>query len=160
MWNVASDGEDSNTCHTKVAGTFSGTIDWGDGGATVVKFELRKQITHLHESAGTYTIIISMVTRSKDGRLKNGGDKLKITDVSNWGTGFVFDRTRMFQGCANMDVSATDIPTISTTSFHSQFYNSGITTPDWSAWDMTGVTELLNSVLMLSSFQWKHCVIG
>ena len=51
-----------------------------------------------------------------------------------------------------MDVSATDVPTISTTAMTSQFYQTGITTPDWSAWDMTGVTDYQFCFMLSSSF--------
>lgn len=146
VWNVASDGE-TVTLPLESSGTFSGTIDWGDGGATDSLSYANR--AHTYTSAGTYTITISGDTL-QGWAFKNSGDKLKITDVSNWGTIFEFDRTRMFQGCANMDVSATDVPTISTTNFDKQFYNSGITTPDWSGWDMSAVTNY-SSCLMLSS---------
>jgi len=136
-WNVASDGE-TVTLPLESSGTFSGTIDWGDGSPTSVLSYANRQ--HTYTTSGVYTITISGDTL-QGWAFKNGGDKLKITDVSNWGTIFEFDRTRMFQGCANMDVSATDIPTISTTDFTSQFYQTGITTPDWSAWNMVGVTN-------------------
>jgi hypothetical protein len=145
-WNVASDGE-TVTLPLESAGTFSGTIDWGDGGATDSLSYANR--AHTYTSAGTYTITISGDTL-QGWAFKNGGDKLKITDVSNWGTIFEFDRTRMFQGCTNMDVSATDIPTISTTNFDRQFFNTGITTPNWSGWDMTSVTNY-SSCLQLSS---------
>ena len=146
VWNVASDGE-TVTLPYKSGGTFSGTIDWGD--STVVSNSFANK-SHTYTSAGTYTIIIDGDVQGW--AFENGGDKLKITDVSNWGTGFVFDRTRMFQGCANMDVSATDIPTISTTAMTSQFYQTGITTPDWSGWDMTGVTDYQFCFQLSSSF--------
>lgn len=135
VWNVASDGE-TVTLPLKSGGTFSGTIDWGDTNTSPLSYANRQ---HTYTTAGTYTITISGDTL-QGWAFENTGDRLKITDVSNWGTIFEFDRTRMFQGCANMDVSATDIPTISTTNFTSQFYATGITNPDWSAWDMTGVT--------------------
>lgn len=147
-WNVASDGE-VVTLPLKSAGVFSGTIDWGDGGATDTLSYANRQ--HTYTSAGTYTITISGDTL-QGWAFENGGDKLKITDVSNWGTIFEFDRTRMFQGCANMDVSATDIPTISTTAMTSNFYQTGITTPDWSGWDMTGVTDYQFCFQLSSSF--------
>ena len=147
-WNVASDGE-VVTLPLKSAGVFSGTIDWGDGGATDTLSYANRQ--HTYTSAGTYTITISGDTL-QGWAFENSGDKLKITDVSNWGTIFEFDRTRMFQGCSNMDVSATDIPTISTTAMTSQFYQTGITTPDWSAWDMTGVTDYQFCFQLSSSF--------
>jgi hypothetical protein len=146
VWNVASDGE-TVTLPYKSGGTFSGTIDWGD--STVVANSIANK-SHTYTSAGTYTIIIDGDVQGW--AFENGGDKLKITDVSNWGTGFVFDRTRMFQGCANMDVSANDIPTISTTNFDKQFFNTGITTPDWSGWNMSAVTNYSSCLMLSSSF--------
>ena len=146
-WNVASDGE-TVTLPLKSGGTFSGTIDWGDSNSDDLTYANR---AHTYTTAGTYTITISGDTL-QGWAFENGGDKLKITDVSNWGTIFEFDRTRMFQGCSNMDVSATDVPTITSTSFSSQFYQTGITTPDWSAWDMTGVTDYQFCFQLSSSF--------
>ena len=146
-WNVASDGE-TVTLPLKSAGVFSGTIDWGDSNSDALSYANR---AHTYTTAGTYTITISGDTL-QGWAFENSGDKLKITDVSNWGTIFEFDRTRMFQGCANMDVSATDVPTISTTAMTSNFYQTGITTPDWSAWDMTGVTDFQLCFQLSSSF--------
>ncbi len=146
-WNVASDGE-TVTLPLKSSGVFSGTIDWGDSNSDSLSYANR---AHTYTTAGTYTITISGDTL-QGWAFENGGDKLKITDVSNWGTIFEFDRTRMFQGCSNMDVSATDVPTISTTAMTSQFYQTGITTPDWSAWDMSGVTDYPFCFQLSSSF--------
>ena len=147
VWNVASDGE-TVTLPLEVAGVYSGTIDWGDSNSDDLTYANR---AHTYTTAGTYTITISGDTL-QGWAFKNGGDKLKITDVSNWGTIFEFDRTRMFQGCSNMDVSALDIPTISTTDFSSQFYNTGITTPNWSGWDMSGVTNYSLCLMLSSNF--------
>ena len=118
-------------------GTYSGTIDWGDGSSDDLTYANRQ---HTYASGGTYTITISGDTL-QGWAFKYTGDRLKITDVSNWGTIFEFDRTQMFTGCSNMDVSATDIPTISTTDMTYNFYETGITNPDWSGWDMSGVTN-------------------
>ncbi len=134
-WNVGADGE-TLTLPLISGGTFDGNIDWGDSSSDSLSYANRQ---HTYTSAGTYTITISGNTLQGWG-FQNSGDKAKILDVVNWGTIFEFDRTRMFQGCSNMDVSATDIPTISTTDFTSNFFNTGITNPDWSGWDMTGVT--------------------
>jgi surface protein len=147
VWNVASDGE-TVTLPYKSGGTFSGTIDWGD--STVVANSIANK-SHTYTSAGTYTIIIDGDVQGW--AFENGGDKLKITDVSNWGTGFVFDRTRMFQGCVNMDITATDVPIITTTSFLGQFILSGITSVrDWSGWDVSGVTTFENCFYDCSAF--------
>jgi surface protein len=147
VWNVASDGE-TLTLPLESGGTFSGTIDWGDTNTSALSYANRQ---HTYTTAGTYTITISGETL-QGWAFKNTGDKLKITDVSNWGTIFEFDRTRMFQGCANMDVSATDIPTISTTDMTSNFYQTGITNPDWSGWNVSAVTNYSLCFMLSSNF--------
>ena len=137
VWNVASDGE-TVTLPLKSGGTFSGTIDWGDTNTSALSYANR---AHTYTTAGTYTITISGSSLA-GWAFENAGDKLKITEISNWGL-FEFTDIRTFQGCTNMDITATDIPTISTTNFTSNFFNcDGITTvQNWSGWDMSGVTN-------------------
>ena len=158
VWNVASDGE-TVTLPLKSGGTFSGTIDWGDGGATDTLSYANR--AHTYTSAGTYTITISGDSLA-GWAFENAGDKLKITEISNWGL-FEFTDIRTFQGCTNMDITATDVPTISTTNFTSNFYNcDGITTvQNWSGWDMSGVTNYQtcfaeNSAFTGSLGSWVH----
>lgn len=146
VWNVASDGE-TVTLPLKSGGTFSGTIDWGDTNTSPLSYGNR---AHTYTTAGTYTITISGSSLA-GWAFENTGDKLKITEISNWGL-FEFTHIRTFQGCTNMDITATDVPTISTTNFFSNFYNTGITTPDWSEWDMTGVTTFELCFALSSSF--------
>jgi surface protein len=157
VWNVASDGE-TVTLPLKSGGTFSGTIDWGDTNTSALSFGNR---AHTYTTAGTYTITISGDTL-QGWAFENAGDKLKITEISNWGL-FEFTDIRTFQGCANMDITATDVPTISTTNFTSNFFNcDGITTvQNWSGWDMSGVTNLSqcfkdNSAFNGSLGNWVH----
>jgi hypothetical protein len=136
-WNVVSAGE-TVTLPLLSAGTFSGTIDWGDSSTSALSYANR---AHTYTSAGTYTITISGTTL-QGWAFQNAGDKAKITEISNWGL-FEFTDIRTFQGCLNMNITATDVPTISTTNFTSNFYGcDGISTlQDWSGWDMSGVTN-------------------
>ena len=157
VWNVASDGE-TVTLPLKSGGTFSGTIDWGDTNTSPLSYGNR---AHTYTTAGTYTITISGSSLA-GWAFENAGDKLKITEISNWGL-FEFTDIRTFQGCTNMDITATDIPTISTTNFTSNFYNcDGITTTqDWSGWDMSGVTNYTLCFAENSAFNgnlggWVH----
>jgi len=65
-------------------------------------------LTITFPSAGTYDINIS----GQFGQIffANTGDKLKLLDVKNWGA-IVWDNLNLaFQGCANLDISATDVP--------------------------------------------------
>ena len=142
----------------KSGGTYSGTIDWGDSSTSALSYANRQ---HTYAAGGTYTITISGDSLA-GWAFENAGDKLKITEISNWGL-FEFTDIRTFQGCTNMDITATDVPTISTTNFTSNFFNcDGITTvQDWSSWDMSGVTNLSqcfkdNSAFNGSLGNWVH----
>lgn len=139
-------------------GTYSGTIDWGDTSTSVLSYANR---SHTYAAGGTYTITISGDTL-QGWQFANAGDKAKITEISNWGL-FDFTETRTFQGCTNMDITATDVPNISGTDFTSNFYNAdGITTvQDWSGWNMSGVTNYTNCFAENGSFNgnldnWVH----
>ena len=87
-------------------GTYSGTIDWGDGNTDVNDGSVT---THTYATAGTYTVII---IGTCDGWNFSGIsilDRAKITSVVHWGqlqstNGFGF--IAMFQACINLDLSS------------------------------------------------------
>ena len=141
-----------------IGGTYSGTIDWGDTSTSALSYANR---SHTYAAGGIYTITISGTTL-QGWTFQNAGDKAKITEISNWGL-FDFTETRTFQGCINMDITATDAPNISGTDFTSNFYNAdGITTvQNWSGWNMSGVTNYTNCFAENGSFNgnldnWVH----
>ena len=84
-------------------------VDWGDGNSSVITTFNDPEWTHTYNAAGTYTVRIDGVFNAI--KFSNGGDKLKILDVSNWGI-FVSNGFVTFQGCSNMTVTATDTPKI------------------------------------------------
>ena len=77
-------------------------VDWGDGTVTT------NTNSHEYLVANQYTIKIS--GDITDFAFNNGGDKTKILEVSN------FSKLQMisssFNGCGNLDITATDIPII------------------------------------------------
>jgi len=133
-WNVASDG-DSITLPLRPAGTYSGTIDWGDSSSSSLSYANR---THTFATAGIYTITLSGTMVGFV--FNNTGDKTKLLDVSNWGD-LTLDYSRGFFGCSNFTISATDAPIVTSTSFEYFFYNChSLGTPDLSGWDVSTAT--------------------
>jgi hypothetical protein len=115
-------------------GTYSGTIDWGDGSTSALSYANR---THTYASGGVKTITISGTIGGW--QFNNAGDKAKITDISNWGS-LDITTNGAFRGCSNLDVSATDAPIISSTDMRLTFaYCSSLTDPDLNNWDVSGV---------------------
>ena len=111
-------------------------VDWGDG---TTDTGVTAAITHTYSSTGSYDIKI-------DGTLKGwafnaGGDRLKMSDISNWGV-FDVSASSGFSGCQNMIVSATDAPTFSTVNVQFMFKNCNSMTADFSGWDVSGLTNI------------------
>ena len=139
-WDTTKAGSASDTVVLPLlsGGTYSGTIDWGDGGPTSALSYANR--THVYASSGTYTITISGTIEGW--MFNNGGDRRKITDISNWGN-LTITTGASFYGCQNMDVSATDSPIISSTTLIYFFRNcQSITSMDLSGWDVSGVTDM------------------
>ena len=138
-WDTTLAGSASDTVVLPLlsGGTYSGTIDWGDGSTSALSYANR---THTYASGGVKVITIS---GQIDGwRFANSGDRRKITDIFNWGT-LNITSNWAFYGCNNLDITATDAPTISTTSLENCFRDCiSLTTPDFSSWDVSGVTSM------------------
>jgi len=97
------------------------TIYWGDDSTTTLASSDGNQtaITHTYSSAGTYNIyILESATKGFSKiRFNNGGDKLKMMNIANWGI-IDFEIGGAFYGCSNMTCTATDAPIYAADSNH------------------------------------------
>jgi surface protein len=86
-----------------VGGTYSGTIDWGDGNTSANSYDNR---THQYTTAGTYTVVINgTCTGWNFGVVADS--KLKIKSVVQWGQlRFGNNQGVYFYECANLDLSS------------------------------------------------------
>jgi hypothetical protein len=109
------------------------TVDWGDG-------TVNTSNTHTYTVSGIKTVTISGTIG--DLRFNNGGDKLKILDVSNWGT-FDVSGSNVFYGCANLTISASDAPIISGTDLARTLSTcTSLSTENLNNWDVSSVTNM------------------
>ena len=143
-WDTTKAGSASNTVVLPllVAGTYSGTIDWGDATTSALSYANR---THVYATSGIYTITITSTVFDGGIYFNNGGDKLKILNISNWGNTINYSITgqRSFQGCSNLNITATDAPIISATNMREFFSRCiSLTTPDFSSWDTSAATTM------------------
>ena len=119
-------------------GTYSGTIDWGDG---VISDNSIGSSTHTYEAPGTYTVIIDGTCIGWDfGKALTGGN---ITSVVNWGQ----VQQVNFAGCPNLDLSSvSDVIDLTGTEFGKMFQAcSSLTTINRiNEWDTSAVTDMSN----------------
>jgi surface protein len=148
-WDTTQAGSASNTVVLPllVAGTYSGTIDWGDATTSALSYANR---THVYATTGVKTITITGTISGW--QFNNSGDRRKITDVSNWGT-LNITTISAFYGCSNLNVSALDAPTLSTTSMYRMFREcSLLTVSNINSWDVSSVTDMSQVFMSCSNF--------
>ena len=109
-----------------IAGTYSGTIDWGDSNTDVNSFANN---THTYAVAGTYTVTIIGDCKGWNFNAYHGSPY--ITSVVNWGQlGLGANTGGYFKDCPNLSLSSVsdvlDLTGINNLS--SMFQASGITT--------------------------------
>lgn len=137
-FNVASNG-DSITLPYDVSGTYSGTINWGDGNITTNSYANR---THTYTTAGNYDVAINGVASVFNFSV-NATSKDRIKDIKQWGNvGINQGSSSMFSACTNLTgISATDSPM-----FFNQYTGSGMfylctslgtTTTNMSSWNVS-----------------------
>ena len=138
-------------------GTYSGTIDWGDG--TVVA-NIYANRTHTYINSGDYDVEILGACENWNFRYNETSSKNKIIDIKQWGSGFrLGDDNGYFFQCQNLDITALDVLSLSgtTTMRHAFFqtysmtFNSSINSWDWSnvnnMFSMFENADLFNSPL-------------
>lgn len=87
-------------------GTYNFIVDWGDNNKDIITVWNQSEVTHTYSSAGIYNIKIKGII--KGWRFNNTGDKLKITDISNWGCLRLGNNNGYFYGCSNLNLTAKD----------------------------------------------------
>ena len=125
-------------------GTYTGTIDWGDGNISANTFSNR---SHAYSATGVYIIVINgAVTGFNFGSTPTSKDR--ISEITSWGLlrGLNNNNSNMFRDCTNLSLTGgTDIPQMSgITATIGMFYGctqlttiSGVST-----WDMSTVTDM------------------
>jgi len=90
------------------SGTQNFTIHWGDGSSDLILTHLSPNLTHQYSSGGVYQISIDGSFTGID--FNNGGDKLKVISLDNWGVNTWSQADVAFYGCENMVANYSDVP--------------------------------------------------
>ncbi|MCY3411806.1 MAG: BspA family leucine-rich repeat surface protein [Candidatus Heimdallarchaeota archaeon] len=130
--------------HIKLPLIFNGSynfyVDWGDGQSETV---INGNAEHSYTSPGIYTVTIDGILIGWS--FNNGGDRLKILEISQWGGIRMGNNGGFFFGCENLELTATDSLDLSETSnmfaaFHG-CSNLG-STGQLNLWDVSNVTDM------------------
>ena len=90
------------------SGSTNMTVYWGDGNSDLITAYNQAELTHVYASSGSYQIILEGSFYGI--RFNNGGDKLKLSSIDNWGTNQWGNMDGAFWGCSNMVGTYTDSP--------------------------------------------------
>lgn len=147
--NAGTSGTNQITLPLVSTGTYDFRVAWGDGTVDTITAYNQPEVTHTYPSAGTYTVTIDGTIRGF--RFANGGDKLKFLTIDSYGP-LDISTDAAFFGCSNLTSTATDAPTISTTSLGDTFractnFNGAI-----GNWDVSSVTNMAYMFLGATSF--------
>jgi len=130
-------------------GVISMDVDWGDGTTNTITSYNQAETLHTYASSGTYTVEI--LNEVRGWKFQNIGDKEKTLDISKWGE-FNFTEQKTFYGCSNLTCSATDFPTLSTSSMAYAFLNCSLFNGAVSGWNLNNVTTMNGTFLNCTSF--------
>lgn len=124
-------------------GTYNFNVSWGDGTSDIITVWNQSQATHTYTTAGTYTIIINGTIEGWN--FNNGGDVLKIIEISQWGNLNLGNSGYNFYGASNLQVTATDkLNLTDTTNLAGLFKNCYLlgNTISLSNWDVSKVVNM------------------
>jgi hypothetical protein len=95
-------------------------------------------------SSGVYVLEVKSKEVNGFNRINfnNGGDKLKITDIKQWGEVVWSSFFTSFRGCANLLATATDIPDLSSvTDIRLMFFSAISVNPNVLNWNVSNVNN-------------------
>ena len=145
--NAGTSGSTQITLPLEAGGTYDFGINWGDGTSSKITAYDQAEVTHTYPIAGTYTVKIDGVINGW--RFNNGGDKAKITDISQWGDLLIGNSGSYFYGCSSLNVSATDVLDVSNVT---NFYQAFRDCTNLDGLDISGfaIPELTTATLMIA----------
>jgi surface protein len=127
-------------------------VSWGDGTTSDITSHTAPAVTHTYPSIGTYTI---KITGSLLGwQFNNGGDRLKMLNVSQW-SGLNISTNRGFFGCTNLTATATDAPLITSALLDRTFQDCSNFNGEIGNWDISNVTnieDMFNGAIVFNKY--------
>ncbi|MCY3410000.1 MAG: BspA family leucine-rich repeat surface protein [Candidatus Heimdallarchaeota archaeon] len=151
---LTSDGSSTSnqiTLPLESIGSYDFTVDWGDGNSDTITSWDQIQVTHTYATEGIYTIIID--GELNGWRFNNGGDKLKLLEISQWGSMQLGNSASFFLGSSNFVLTAIDPLNLTGTTTLYQAFTGCSSLGDqgfidhWDTSKITSMTQLFSNAL-------------
>ena len=145
-------GTSNSTSFTiPITGTgYSYNVDCDDNGVNEVTARTTSY-TCVYGAAGTYTVAITGTFPRI--YFNNGGDRQKLLEVKQWGTGAWTSMANAFYGCNNLHVTATDAPNLAgVTSLAAMFRGATSFNESINHWNTTNITSLSQTFYGTTTF--------
>jgi surface protein len=142
-WTTTATGPGKNITLPLVSGgTYNFHVDWGDSSSNDITVWNDGNKTHTYSGAGTWTVNITGTITGW--QFNNSASAPKFKTISEWGP-LVLSTNAWFYGCTALTISATDAPTITTTTSANAFNLCSVLTsvPGMSSWNMASVTDMI-----------------
>ncbi len=143
IWNTnntetGSSANNQISIPTNPSYTYNYSVDWGDG---LTNSGVTGAITHDYATPGTYTIEISGTFPSI--YFNDGGDKIKIIEILNWGNIQWQTMEDAFHGCENVNFDAIDAPDLTqVSSLQNMFRKCTSFNGIVNNWDISNITNI------------------
>ncbi|WP_027002469.1 BspA family leucine-rich repeat surface protein, partial [Hugenholtzia roseola] len=137
-WQTTAANESITIPHDGTGYNF--TVDWGDSNIEVLT-DVDFPFTHTYTTAGTYTV--SITGDFPRIYFNNGGDRLKIRSIEQWGDIAWTSMENAFWGCGNLTYNATDAPDLSGVSNLAQMFRAAtLFNGNLNNWDVSTIQNL------------------
>ena len=133
-------GSIANTLVLPITGNY--IIDWDDGNI-ITYTSVTTNALHVYGTGGVYTLNIINNGGMTGFRYNNGGDKLKLISIVQWGNVVLGNANGYFYGASNMNSIATDSPSLTgTTNLQSMFQGDTAFNGNIVNWNTNSVTNM------------------
>ncbi|WP_299258450.1 BspA family leucine-rich repeat surface protein [uncultured Aquimarina sp.] len=141
IWDTTRPGTSADneiTIPINPAYTYNYTVDWGDGSTDT---GVTAGITHIYDTSGTYTVMISGNFPAI--YFNDSGDRQKIIEILEWGIIEWQTMENAFFGCENLNFDAIDAPDLSrVTSLQNMFRECSVFNGIVNNWDISTITDI------------------
>ena len=135
-------------------GKYNFTVFWGDGTSDHITSWDQAAATHGYSRAGIYQVKISGMLKGWSFDVFNK-DKLKLIEISQWGSINLGKEGEYFNGCANLVLSTVDSPNLTgVTDLNRMFFGCSSIGEDGNleGWDVSNVHSMALMFFGASSF--------